>query len=95
MLNEILVPYIAGKRKELILPSKPWLLKCFQWSVTDAVKDVIKKSNGKMVPAHNNWPNYFQPLHMTINKFFASRSPKLVLTRNSEADGNGKIVGRN
>ena len=50
MLNEIVIPYIEGKRKELNLQSKPWLLICdvFKGQWYDMVKDV-KKSNGKMV----------------------------------------------
>ena len=50
MLNEIVIPYIEGKRKELNLQSKPWLLICdvFKDQWYDTVKDV-KKSNGKMV----------------------------------------------
>ena len=49
MLNEIVIPYIEGKRKELNLQSKPWLLICdvFKGQWYDTVKDV-KKSNGKM-----------------------------------------------
>ena len=37
-----------------------------QW--TEAVKNVVKESNGKMVSVPNNWTNYFQPLDLTINK---------------------------
>ena len=50
MLNEIVIPYIEGKRKELNLQSKPWLLifDVFKGQSYDTVKDV-KKSNGKMV----------------------------------------------
>lgn len=44
MLNEILIPCIERKRKELNLQSKPWLLICGifkdQWS--DAVKELLK-----------------------------------------------------
>ena len=61
MLNEILVPYITGKRTELNLQSKPWLLICDvlkgQWNV--AARNVVKKSNGKMAPFPNHWINYF------------------------------------
>ena len=37
-----------------------------QW--TEAVKNVVKESNGKMVSVPNNWTNYFQPLDLTVNK---------------------------
>ena len=50
MLNEIVIPYIEGKRKELNLQSKLWLLifDVFKGQSYDTVKDV-KKSNGKKV----------------------------------------------
>ena len=70
MLKKILIPYLEAKRKELGVSDKPRLLICDvckgQW--TDAVKDVVKESNGKMVPVPNNWTNYFQPLDLTANK---------------------------
>ena len=52
------------KWKELNAPETPWLLICdvFKGQWTEAVKSVVKKSNGKIVPVPNNWTNYFQPL---------------------------------
>ena len=70
MLKKILIPYLEAKRKWLGVSDKPWLLICDvskgKW--TDAVKDVVKESNGKMVHVPNNWTNYFQSLDLTVNK---------------------------
>ena len=70
MLKKILIPYVEAKRKELGVIDKPWLLMCdvFKGQWTDAVKDGVKESNGKMVRVPNNWTNYFQPLDLTVNK---------------------------
>ena len=70
MLQKILIPYVDTKRKEVGVSDEPLLLICdvFKGQWTDAVKDVVKESNGKMVPAPNNWTNYFQPLDLTVNK---------------------------
>ena len=70
MMKKILIPYVKEKRKELKVPNKPWLLICdvFKGQWTDAVKKVVKASNGKMVAVPNNWTNYFQPLDLTVNK---------------------------
>ena len=70
MLQKILIPYAEAKRKELGVSDKPWPLICdvFKGQWTDALKDVVKESNGKMVPVPNNWTNYFQPLDLTVNK---------------------------
>ena len=70
MLNEILIPYIDGKRKELNLQSKRWLLICdvFNGQSTDAVRDTAKNSNSKMIPVSSNWTNYFQPIDLAVNK---------------------------
>ena len=70
MIKKILIPYIKRKREELNVPNKPWLLICdvFKGQWTNAVKNAVKKSNGKMVSVPNNWPNYFQPLDRTVNK---------------------------
>ena len=65
----MLIPYIKRKREELNIPNKPWLLICdvFKDQWTEAVKNVVKESNGKMVSVPNNWTNYFQPLDLIIN----------------------------
>ena len=70
MIEQILIPYVKRKREELKAPNKPWLLICdvFKGQWTDAVKEVVKASNGKMVAVPNNWTNYFQPLDLTVNK---------------------------
>jgi len=70
MMKKILIPYVAAKRKELGVSDKPWLLisDVFKGQWTAAVKDVVRESNGKMVPVPNNWTNYFQPLDLTVNK---------------------------
>ena len=70
MLKKILILYVEAKRKELGVTDKPWLLICdvFKGQWTDAVKDVVKESNGKMVPVPNNWTNYFQLLDLAVNK---------------------------
>ena len=69
MIKKILIPYIKRKREELYVPNKPWLLICDvlkgQW--TEAVKNVVEESKGKMVSVPNNWTNYFQPLDHTVN----------------------------
>ena len=64
------IPYINEKLKELSAPETPWLLvsDVFKGQWTEAVKSVVKESNGKMVPVPNNWINYFQPLDLTVNK---------------------------
>ena len=48
----------------------PWLLisDVFKGQWTQNVKDLVRESNGKMVPVPNNWTNYFQPLDLTVNK---------------------------
>ena len=70
MLNEILIPYIERKQKDLNIQNKPWLLICdvFKGQWTDTAKDAVKKSNGKMVPVPNNCTTYFQPLDLTVIK---------------------------
>ena len=70
MPKKILILYVEAKQKELRVSDKPWLLICnvFKGQWTDAVKDVVKESNGKMVLVPNNWINYFQPLDLTVNK---------------------------
>ena len=70
MIKKILIPYIKRKREELNVPNKPWLLICdvFKGQWTEAVKNVVEESNGKMVSVPNNWTNYFQPLDLTVNK---------------------------
>lgn len=70
MLNEILIPYIERKQKDLNIQNKPCLLICdvFKGQWTDTAKDAVKKSNGKMVPVPNNCTTYFQPLDLTVIK---------------------------
>ena len=70
MIKNILIPYIKRKREELNVPNKPWLLiyDVFKGQWTEAVKNVVKESNGKMVSVPNNWTNYFQPLDLNVNK---------------------------
>ena len=70
MLNEILIPHIEVKQNELNLQSNPWVLICefIKGKWTDAVKDIVQKSNGKMVPVPNNCKNYFQQVYLTVNK---------------------------
>ena len=50
IINKILIPYIKRKRQELKVPNKPWLLICdvFKGQWTEAVKNVVKKSNGQI-----------------------------------------------
>ena len=69
-LKKILIPYVEAKWKELGVRDKPSLLICnvFKGQWMDAVKDVVKESNGKMVPIPTSWTNYFQPLDLTVNK---------------------------
>ena len=70
MIKKILIPYIKRKQEELNVLNKPWLLICdvFKGQWTEAVKNVVKESNGKMVSVPNNWTNYFQSLDLTVNK---------------------------
>ena len=70
MTKKILILYIKRKREELNVSNKPWLLICdvFKGQWTEAAKNVVKESNGKMVSVPNNWTNYFQPLDLTVNK---------------------------
>ena len=89
MIKKILIPYIKRKRDELNVPNKPWLLICdvFKGQWTEAVKNVVKKSNGKMVSVPNNWTNYFQPLDLTVNK-----SSKDFLRKEAQSWYSQKIV---
>ena len=70
MLNHILIPYIKSKQTKLDLERKPWLLisNVFKAQWTDMAKEIVQRSNGKMVPVPRNWTNYFQPLDLTVNK---------------------------
>ena len=70
IIKKIIISYIKRKQEELNVPNKPWLLICdvFKGQWTEAVKAVVKESNGKMVSVPNNWTNYFQPLDLTVNK---------------------------
>ena len=54
MIKKILIPYIKPKQEELNFPNKHWLLICdvFKGQWTEAVKNVVKESNGKMVSVH-------------------------------------------
>ena len=69
-----------------------WLLvsDVFKGQWTDKVKDLVRKSNGMMVPVPNNWSNYFQPLEVTVNKsskdFLRQKSTSLVLQRDCRAN---------
>ena len=56
MIKKILIPYIKRKREELNVPNKPWLLiyDVFKGQWTEAVKNVVKESNGEMVSVPNN-----------------------------------------
>ena len=89
MITKILIPYIKRKREELNVPNKPWLLTCnvFKVQWTEAVKNVAKESNRKMVSVPNNWTNYFQPLDLTVN-----RSSKDVLRKEAQSLYSQEIV---
>ena len=89
MITKILIPYIKRKREELNVPNKPWLLTCnvFKVQWTEAVKNVVKESNRKMVSVPNNWTNYFQPLDLTVN-----RSSKDVLRKEAQSLYSQEIV---
>ena len=71
ILKKIIIPYIGKTREDLSLPkTQPWLLICdvFKAQWTDAVKQVVRDSTGKMIPVPNNWTSYFQPLDISVNK---------------------------
>ena len=70
LIENVLLPYVKNKKKELDLPStKKWLLiaDMFKEQLTDKVRSLIEK-HGKMVPVPHNMTNYFQPLNLTINQ---------------------------
>ena len=68
-LKHVLIPYIETQREELN-SSGPWLLisDVFKGRWTDHVKEIVQRSNGKMVSVPNNWTSYYQPLDLTVNR---------------------------
>ena len=70
-LELVLISYIETQREELN-SSSPWLLisVIFKGQWTDHVKEIVRRSNGKMVSVPNNWTGYYQTLDLTVNKSY-------------------------
>ena len=83
LLNHIFIPYVEKKRKEMNLDQMPWLLisDVFKGQWTDKVKDLVRKSNGKMVPVTSNFSALRPYSQQELQRFFATRRTILVLQR--------------